>query len=492
MIQPKEKRKLLALFIILASLSLTYTFLNFLPLSNHKLITTNKLSQKSLQILKLSHENIIKVVISNNKSKKRLTLIPKEGEHSKNNSHIIHWGIAEHPNIPLKESSLRAIISSIESLKEHQLYQQYQESDLKTFGLAPPQVTLTIFTQEKDNPNPLQHKIHEILIGTSNIVKEDYYIKLPNINQIYLVPSRKIKFFLKDFTQLWATDFPSLDLNKGFKLLEFDNHYNQRIVIRPIKSEEEHLLPPLTNYVIEKPYPSLHSVDNYELDRLSKLLTLPISIKKFIEDGEVKDLSPYGLDKNFRVLKIKTISNQLIEIHIGKPADDFSSYATSNIYKGVFTLSNRIVSTLNIGAFTLLSKLIVLYHVKNIKEINFSYLNKDFKLIINKNLTGLLNNKREIDQQNLRELYKQIISLFYEGEITSNYYKPINEKGYLEIKLKNREQHFIEFYPYPIEGFYAISIDKHTPQLLLQKRQLEKLLLVFQTANKTSKVNILE
>ncbi|MGI5824642.1 MAG: DUF4340 domain-containing protein [Bacillota bacterium] len=183
----KQKRQLLVMLIILATVAVAFfgtTVLN--KYLEHK---------EEAETISISSISSIKQISYNNGSESLSFALDENND----------WYYTENPNFPLQTSYIENLAETIRGLTALREISADQSDELAAYGLDVPQATVTVSGNGKQTDN--------ILIGNAN--KNGYYLKLSDSNTIYLVDAQLIEAIsLSLYDMAEIEDIPAFDTDK--------------------------------------------------------------------------------------------------------------------------------------------------------------------------------------------------------------------------------------------------------------------------------------
>jgi hypothetical protein len=293
----------------------SYYFLVDVPAEKKK----KEQKEQSEKIILFDEKNTTSLTLSSNYSKISLK---KDGN---------HWNIIAPVKAKPDENAIADLLNTLKSAKHTRIVDE-APTDLSSFGLKEPKLTLTLGLKDKGNTS--------ILVGDESPLGSSIYIKLDNKPSILLssVSRKDLNKSLFDLRDKTILDFSTGSITK-------------------IKVERDE-----TNIQFEKNETGwtvqsgeLNSkAEKFEVDNLISSINLG-KIQSF-EDENPKDLSNFGLDNPLIRITFNEKEDSKSHVLLIGSTKDNSYYAKIGSSKNVFTIEAVLVAKLPINPLDYLSK----------------------------------------------------------------------------------------------------------------------------------------
>jgi hypothetical protein len=233
------------------------------------------------------------------------------------------WTITAPSQAPADRTAAGDIATSLANLEEDRVVDE-AATDLKTYGLAPPQVEVTFHVEGEEEPK-------QLLVGDKNPSGLGLYAKLPGNNRVFLVTTGlettidKSSFDLRDKTVL-AFEQPkvtSIELVSSGQTTRVEKAGDEWKLVKPVQAPADFV-----------------GVSGLLGQLQSAQMT---ALKDRPED--LKDLRQYGLDRPAAVAIIGTGDSSL-RLELGGTADEGSVWARDPSKAAVFSVNTSIADEL--------------------------------------------------------------------------------------------------------------------------------------------------
>jgi len=219
---------------------------------------------------------------------------------NKNSSN--EWHYSEIDDFPLKQSYMTVMAKTLEEIKASRVISSDEAGELSEYGFDKP--SLTVWFKEKDGTE------HTFLVGNRNETTENYYFKMSDDNNVYLIDGELTigfmyglydLFDMETFPLVETTSYKHIDITNGDKHIQFN------AVVA--EDAEEYI----ENDYVEKDitwYAADGNSNDYKLANQISVKAMAEEMTNFAfyraVDYKVteKDYSKYGFDNPTAVIKV--------------------------------------------------------------------------------------------------------------------------------------------------------------------------------------------
>lgn len=509
----KKKKKSSLVLLMIAMILMLAAYLLVVKINDQKNSKEQAQEDTTINLIKMDKDSISKIEYTNALSKMSLV--------KENNV----WVNQEDNNIPLNQSYIESMLTSVSSLTSTRLVSK-KNNNMKEFGLDKPAIQIVITNKDGKNTT--------INIGDKVLTGEEYYINLNGESSVYTVSSTIYTSFNYSKEQMIALETMPTITSSQITKVSIDNKTKDDFLVT--YEDSNNSSSDVNHYFIKKPYKTNVIGDTNKLNEYFNNFT-SISLSECV-DYEGKNLKKYGLDAPYSTIDIGYYEKKTEDVDSSKDKtnstkestgksdnekDTSTSGTTNDTSKEVrvdhefkLLVGNKkgdsyFVKTGDSKAIYLMSadtldQMIQVkpfdYILKNINLTNIDTLDSmvikadgnTYALSINREKTVDKENKevtkttyycnnKEVDEKNFKAVYEAFLSVTNEAESKENVK---DAKGVVLITLnrstKENNKTQIKFIPYD-DTFYLVD-DNGSKQFLTSIRPVEDFVDALKDLNK--------
>ena len=311
-----------------------------------------------------------------------------------------------------KSSSISDVGFSMSNIYSEALIEE-NPSDLSIYGLDKPTAHATISTINDEEVN--------VIVGAKSPTGVSYYVQVNGEETVYTMRKYTVDKMLTDVTSFRERIIPVPNL-EAVTYLRIDS--DRTIEISPLESMQEFELAATASLKITKPYTHPRTIDSQRFQETLELIPPSFSVVEFIEDNPT-DLSKYGLDTPRYKFEIQDPEMSL-RLLFGDEADEATAYVKFADFPVVFTLGKQNLQFLQVEAFTLSSKFLLIVDIKYVDS--FTITGPEAKHVARIDRTGedfdpetedgavYYLNDVEVEEKPFKKYYQAVIGLLTDAE----------------------------------------------------------------------------
>ncbi len=289
---------------------------------------------KEGKLLDIKTDAISKFII--HKSTQRLTFVKEGGV----------WQLSEPVQAKADKIAVENVLDDFCGLRYDKLVET-DARDLKTYGLAQPEIELRLYEQDMSKPSCT------IQLGMKNELDSSSYTKLSSSNQVVLIASYKRNYLEKDlfdfrdkkFFEFDTTQVSGLTFSSENKTFAFAKKDDQWFMEAPLYSAVQ---------------------ESKISDILSKASQL--EAKAFKEKPSEEKLKAYSLDKPLLAITFKLKDKQK-QLRVAKKEDKF--YATTPDFPEICEIDKELVDKFGKEPGDYRERKVAVFNTFDVKEIEF-------------------------------------------------------------------------------------------------------------------------
>jgi hypothetical protein len=330
------------------------------------------------------------------------------------------WKVNYPYPVTLDKGNVDDLVSTFADLTAERLIEQ-SPADLAPFGLAPPKAVASIVMTDGTEKT--------FLLGDKTPSGTGYYLQVkgtPAVYSVWLNQGDRFRWTLSDLRdrklgpEMKPDDVASVTMRvRSGAVIEFR-----------AKSEAESRTFQLGfgKYLMTRPYPYPVGVDTQKVQPLLEA-AVGQSVADFVDDSP-KSLSPYGLDRPWGELTVKTAQASLA-LSFGAADGPDKVYARLQGKPGVFAVARSGVEFLSSKPFDLIDRFAFIPNIEDVDRLEIAAGGKTHVLTLartvkkaekageeDETLTAYTADGKSVEEGSFKKFYQSLIGLSVEGEVS--------------------------------------------------------------------------
>lgn len=372
-----------------------------------------------------------------------------------------NWIVGDGSYNRINYEKIDNILNKLFSLKSLETVSFTYEED-KEWGLNENSETISIKTADE---------ILTIRIGSLNNSKSGYYVKIDELDEVYLVSNAFDQSLKISLDNIRIRELPEIDVNQ---ISELTLQKEATIKIVPFERSDMFTADSF-NYMLTEPYLYSVPVSNQRLTGVLETMKESLKIADFIDWGTPED---YGLQKEGSHLTIREKSGKVFDMLIGNDAGVEKIYGKMAGEDQIFTINKQDLPFLEIKAFELIDLHPQLIELNTIDAISLTTDELPVIATIEKKVDGnrYSINGMETEENIFKEFYNTLLSLKIEGEVHHSISDDTAELT-ISYKLYDGGSHWAHLFFFPYDNNnYAIARENEEPLFTISRSQVKEVL----------------